>query len=99
MQDTKVARQRECEMTDTYSAQADSFGSWQDAITAIREQHRKSVKTILPELRRRRYQRRMPRRVIARMIGVTESSVRKWETELRVPAPDLFSRWRDLLGL
>jgi transcriptional regulator with XRE-family HTH domain len=86
-------------IVETYSPEADSFGSWRDAITAIREQHRKSVKTILPELRRRRYQKHIPRLAIAESIGVSESAVKMWEAGRHVPPPDLFSRWRDLLGL
>ena len=85
-------------LDDGYDLHTDGLGSYHDAIAALAARHRAIVNAMLPELRRRRYALHITVDTLATEIGVSPSLLGMWETARRIPAPDLFARWRMLLG-
>ncbi len=82
-----------------YDPQLDSFRSYYAAYDALRERHQAIVKVLMPALRRARYDHHLSARRFAPHLGVSASYLKQCETGKKIPAPDLFSRWRDLLGV
>lgn len=82
-----------------YDPEADALGSYHDALAEIRGRHRVVVRALLPKLRQARGKLKMSTRKFAPHLGVSVSYLRKCEAGTEIPSPDLFSRWRTLLGL
>ncbi len=82
-----------------YDPQLDSLESYHDAVIALRERHRAIVKALLPALRRSRYDHHLSARRFAPYLGISLSYLKQCETGQKIPAPDIFSRWRDMLGV
>jgi ribosome-binding protein aMBF1 (putative translation factor) len=86
-------------MSDAYSLERDGLGSWLDGVSELRDRHRRTVQAFLPALRTARMRKRIPYRSFAQELGVSPSALNAWECGHHIPPADLFSRWRNLLGV
>ncbi len=76
-----------------------ALADYNDAIAALRVKHRANVRSLLPKLQCYRNARHLTVDDLAAAIGVSSSLFGSWEAGNRFPPADLFSRWRDLLGV
>lgn len=85
-------------VNEEYNPRVDSLGSYRDAYIELRDRHRAVVAELLPKLRCARGELRISTLRFAPQLGVSRSFLRQCEAGKKIPAPDLFDRWRDLLG-
>lgn len=85
--------------TEDYDGILDGFRSYYGAIAAMRERHLTIVKKLRPALFWARHDLGISQQALATAMGVSDTLLCEWESGAEIPAPDMFDRWRNLLGV